>query len=93
MTRSNHPLGTATAVCSQFLSPAENADFKPICFVRKSALLQELEVSKSTLEAWISDGLFPRPTSLGPRAVAWPRHEIEDWKHARIAASRDGSAP
>jgi prophage regulatory protein len=90
MTHSSPPLGTSAAARSPLPGSFENTDFKPICFVRKSALLQELEVSKSTLEAWISDGLFPRPTSLGPRAVAWPRQQIEDWKHARIAASRDG---
>lgn len=92
MTHFSSPPGALATARSALAGSSETTDFKPICFVRKSALLQELEVSKSTLEAWISDGLFPRPTSLGPRAVAWPRHEIEDWKQQRIATSRNGRA-
>lgn len=36
----------------------------------------ESGLSKTTIYARIADGTFPPPVRLGPRAVAWPAHEI-----------------
>ena len=41
--------------------------------------------SRSTLYKNIKEGLWTRPVSLGPRAVAWPAHEVAALNAARIA--------
>ena len=33
----------------------------------------------------MSQKRFPRPTKLGPRAVAWVESEVDAWIDARIA--------
>jgi prophage regulatory protein len=48
-----------------------------------------LGLSRTTVHRRIIDGLFPRPVSLGGRAVGWPAHEIEAVKAARIAGQSD----
>jgi prophage regulatory protein len=45
-------------------------------------------LSRSTIYLRISEGRFPRPVSLGSRAVGWIETEINDWLAERIAASR-----
>lgn len=44
-------------------------------------------LSRSTLYLRISQGVFPRPVSLGGRAVGWPTHEIETLRAAWIAGN------
>ena len=39
-----------------------------------------------------ADPTFPRPISIGPRAVGWLVHEIDAWIAARVAASRGRSS-
>lgn len=36
----------------------------------------EVGISRSTISRRIRAGLFPRPISLGARAVAWPAQEV-----------------
>jgi prophage regulatory protein len=36
----------------------------------------------------IASGEFPRPYSLGARAVAWLESEIDDWIDSRIEAAK-----
>jgi prophage regulatory protein len=50
-------------------------------------------LSRSTLYQYIQDGLFPRPVSLGPRAVGWLESEVNAWIAARAKAVRPGTAP
>jgi prophage regulatory protein len=45
-------------------------------------------LSRSTIYLRISEGRFPRPVSLGSRAVGWIESEINTWLAERIAASR-----
>ena len=45
--------------------------------------------SRSTLYKNIKEGLWTRPVSLGPRAVAWPAHEVAALNAARIAGKSD----
>ncbi len=37
----------------------------------------------------MSAGLWPRPVKIGPRAVAWPEHEVDAVIAARIAGKSD----
>jgi prophage regulatory protein len=45
--------------------------------------------SRSTIYLRISQGLWTKPVSLGPRAVGWPANEIESLNAARIAGKTD----
>lgn len=43
-------------------------------------------LSRSEIYRRIAAGDFPKPIKLGPRASAWPEHEVTAWIAARIAA-------
>lgn len=45
--------------------------------------------SRSTLYLRITQGLWPRPVRLGPRAVGWPAGEVAAINAARIAGKSD----
>jgi len=45
-------------------------------------------LSRSTIYLRISQGKFPKPVSLGGRAVGWIEVEIEDWLNQQISTSR-----
>ena len=45
-------------------------------------------LSRSTIYLRVSEGTFPRPVSLGGRAVGWLEAEIQEWLQRRIEASR-----
>lgn len=46
-------------------------------------------LSRSTIYLRISQGLWPKPVSLGPRAMGWPAEEVERLNAARIAGKSD----
>ena len=48
-------------------------------------------LSRSTIYLRISKSEFPKPVSLGGRAVGWPEKEIDDWLSNMIEASRGQS--
>ena len=41
------------------------------------------------LQVRLAEGRFPRPVSLGSRAVGWIEAEVDEWIRERIAESRD----
>ena len=45
--------------------------------------------SRSTLYLWISQGVWPKPVRLGPRAVGWPSGEVFAVLAARVAGRTD----
>jgi prophage regulatory protein len=45
-------------------------------------------LSRSTIYLRISLGIFPRPVSLGPRAVGWLESEVDAWLAKRVEESR-----
>ena len=45
-------------------------------------------LSRSTIYLRISKGHFPRPVSLGGRAVGWIEAEVHDWLMSKIEESR-----
>lgn len=46
-------------------------------------------LSRSTIYLRITQGLWPKPISLGGRAVGWPANEVEAINAARIAGKSD----
>jgi prophage regulatory protein len=49
-------------------------------------------LSRSTIYLRIARGAFPKPVSLGGRAVGWLEAEIQEWLQRRIEASRNESS-
>jgi len=46
-------------------------------------------LSRSTIYLRVSQGLWTKPVSLGPRAVGWPSDEVAAINAARIAGKTD----
>lgn len=57
--------------------------------LRLPAILKITGLSRSTIYFRISQGRFPKPISLGGRAVGWLENEIEAWIQNQIQQSRE----
>ena len=44
--------------------------------------------SRSSIYADIKASRFVAPINIGPRAVGWLEHEVDEWIAARVAESR-----
>ena len=53
--------------------------------LRLPAVKSSSGLSRSSLYLRISQGLWPKPVSLGGRAVGWPEQEVAAVNSARIA--------
>lgn len=56
--------------------------------LRLPAVKKSTGLSRSTIYLRISQDIFPKPVSLGGRAVGWLEAEIQQWLQERIEASR-----
>lgn len=56
--------------------------------LRLPAVKANTGLSRSTIYLRVAQGTFPRPVSLGARAVGWVEAEIQEWLQRRIEASR-----
>lgn len=56
--------------------------------LRRRQVEQRTGLSRSTLYQYMKDGFFPKPVSLGPRAVGWIESEVSDWIASRIRIAR-----
>ncbi len=57
--------------------------------LRLPAVRTRTGLSRSTIYLAISRGLFPKPITLGARAVGWLESDIEEWLTRQIAKSRN----
>lgn len=55
--------------------------------LRLPAVKSRTGLSRSSIYLFISRGEFPRPISLGRRAVGWIESDIKDWLEARVSLS------
>ncbi len=46
-------------------------------------------LSRSTIYLRVEEGSFPKPISLGARAVGWLESDIENWIGERVGAARE----
>jgi prophage regulatory protein len=46
-------------------------------------------LGRSSIYALVSSGQFPRPISLGGRAVAWLESDITGWIETKVKAARE----
>ena len=51
--------------------------------LRIKSLSVYLDVPKSTIYLWVSQGEFPAPVKLGARAVGWIKREVDQWLESR----------
>jgi len=58
--------------------------------IRLPIVKERTGLSRSTIYLRISEGSFPKPVSLGSRAVAWIESEIDGWIQERVEQSRRG---
>jgi prophage regulatory protein len=74
-------------------TPMKNGTTSTPVILRRPQVEARTGLSRSTLYQYIQDGLFPRPVSLGARAVGWLESEVTAWIAARAKAVRPGTAP
>jgi prophage regulatory protein len=63
-----------------------------IVILRLPAVKTRTGLSRSTIYLRVADGSFPRPISLGARAVGWVESDVEDWISRKILESRCSDA-
>ena len=61
----------------------------PRKILRLPMVLDRTGLSRSTVYQRVAEGRFPRPVSLGARAVGWIETEVEEWIACQIEASRE----
>lgn len=47
--------------------------------IKLKDVMSNTGLGRSTIYKYIAEGMFPKPVSLGARAVAWVESEVEDW--------------
>lgn len=60
--------------------------------LRLPAVKARTGLSRSTVYLRVAEGTFPKPVSLGGRAVGWVESEIQQWLEQQIEASRKAAA-
>jgi prophage regulatory protein len=64
----------------------------PHTILRLPAVKTYTGLSRSTIYLRVSQGTFPKPVSLGGRAVGWLEAKIQEWLQRQIEASRKAAA-
>ena len=61
---------------------------KRTVILRQKQVQARTGLSRSTIYLRVSEGRFPKPVSLGARAVGWVDAEVEAWLAGQIEQSR-----
>ena len=61
----------------------------PAKILRLPNVLDRTGLSRSTVYLRVTERRFPRPVSLGARAVGWIETEVEEWIARQIEVSRE----
>lgn len=56
--------------------------------LRRKQVEEKTGLSCSSIYQAMQEGTFPKPISIGPRAVAWVDNEIESWIDEKIRLAR-----
>ena len=54
--------------------------------LRLPDVIQRVGIKRASIYRMMSEGAFPKPVQLGPRAVGWRASDIERWISQRPAA-------
>ena len=68
--------------------PIEQRTNPPTRFLRRPEVTARTGLARSTIKVRMREGSFPKPLSLGSRAVGWIEAEVDEWIRQRIVASR-----
>jgi prophage regulatory protein len=60
---------------------------KPQVILKRQSVEARTGISRSGIYQKIAKGEFPKPISLGPRAVGWLESSIDEWIQSRIDLS------
>ena len=58
-------------------------------FLRRKDVQLRTGLGRSTIYLYVQQGSFPKPVTLGPRAVAWLESEVSAWITERVRIARD----
>lgn len=58
-----------------------------VFLLRLPDVMAKTGLGRSSIYAGIDAGTFPKPVSIGARAIAWPSDRINKWIEERIAQS------
>lgn len=58
-------------------------------FLRRKDVQNRTGLARSTIYLCIQQGAFPKPVTLGPRAVGWLESEVSAWITERVRIARD----
>lgn len=47
--------------------------------IKLKEVMNNTGLGRSTIYKYVAEGEFPKPVSLGARAVAWVESEVDDW--------------
>ena len=53
------------------------------CLMRMPTVKERVGMGRTTIYEKIKDGSFPKPISIGARAVAWDSEAIDSWIEAK----------
>ena len=68
---------------------AEQITQHAITILRRRQVEARTGLGRSTIYSRMKeDPAFPRPVSIGARAVGWLEHEVDEWLAAQIQKSR-----
>ena len=62
-----------------------------ITILRRAQVQNRTGLSRSSIYKFIAEDKFPKPVSLGARAVGWVEADIDDWLDRALRGSRSGS--
>jgi prophage regulatory protein len=63
-----------------------------LAIIRRKQVEARTGLSRSTIYQRVTDGTFPKPINIGPRAVGWIESEITDWLNTQVQRSREKAA-
>ena len=58
-------------------------------FLRRKDVQLRTGLARSTIYLYIQQGAFPKPVTLGRRAVGWLESEVSAWITERVRVARD----
>jgi len=64
----------------------------PVSILRLPGVKARTGLSRSTIYLRVSEAKFPRPVSLGGRAVGWIESEVQQWLEQKIEVSRKATS-
>ena len=54
--------------------------------IKIKEVIKMTSLSRATIYKYMADDSFPKPVSLGTKAVAWVEYEVENWIVEKIEA-------